>query len=196
MPEPAAVDPAEAESGGRWSRRRRRATWPSCASSSRPGWRWTRRGAYGWSLKREHTALIKAAIGKQTKMSKFLVTRGADANAKNKRGYTAMMMAAGDGNTELVGYLHENGAEVNALDDDTGGTALIMAAMYGKTATAKFMIEELKADTTLKDNSGRLRPNSPCSATTQSPSPPSTRRRRRKRERSLRRRWRRRRSWT
>ena len=32
-----------------------------------------------------------AAFGNQTKMSKFLVTRGADANAKNKGGVTAMM---------------------------------------------------------------------------------------------------------
>ena len=62
------------------------------------------------------TALIQAADGNQTKMSKFLVTRGADTNAKDTRGWTAMMIAARHGNTELVGYLHENGAEVNAQD--------------------------------------------------------------------------------
>ena len=65
-----------------------------------------------------------------------------------------MMNAAGKGNTELVGYLHENGAEVNA-QNDYGVTALMCAAMNGKTATAKFLIEELKADKTLKDEDGR-----------------------------------------
>ena len=65
----------------------------------------------------EETALIAAAGGNQTKMSKFLVTRGADTNAKNKDGTTAMMKAAYNGNTELVGYLHEQGAEVNAQAD-------------------------------------------------------------------------------
>ena len=73
------------------------------------------------------TALIKAAEGNQTKMSKFLVTRGADSNAKMANGYTAMMKAAMKGNTELVGYLHENGAEVNA-QGDYGQTALMCAA--------------------------------------------------------------------
>ena len=48
--------------------------------------------------KYEQTALIKAAEGNQTKMSKFLVTRGADANAKDKGGWTAMMKAAANGN--------------------------------------------------------------------------------------------------
>ena len=99
------------------------------------------------------TALIQAAQGNQTKMSKFLVTRGADTNAKGKGGRTAMMWAAMNGNTELVGYLHENGAEVNA-QNYAGQTALMFAAMYGKTATAKFLIEELKADKTLKDKGG------------------------------------------
>ena len=47
-----------------------------------------RRPEYGG----ETTALIKAAEGNQTKMSKFLVTRGADANAKTKVGFTAMMI--------------------------------------------------------------------------------------------------------
>ena len=32
-----------------------------------------------------------AAYGNQTKMSKFLVTRGADTNAKDKYGQVAMM---------------------------------------------------------------------------------------------------------
>ena len=60
-------------------------------------------------------------------MSKFLVTRGADANAKDAVGITAMMMGGQNGNTELVGYLHENGAEVNAQAGD-GDTALMWAA--------------------------------------------------------------------
>ena len=50
--------------------------------------------------------------------------------------------------------MHENGAEVNAQNDD-GMTALMYAASNGKTATAKFLIEELKADKTLKNKSGK-----------------------------------------
>ena len=37
------------------------------------------------------TALIMAASGNQTKMSKFLVTRGADANAKLSNGYLSLI---------------------------------------------------------------------------------------------------------
>ena len=58
-----------------------------------------------------------------------------------------------NGNTELVGYLHENGADVNA-QNNIGMTALMCAASNGKTATAKFLIEELKADKTLKATGG------------------------------------------
>ena len=102
--------------------------------------------------KYERTALFAAADGNQTKMSKFLVKKKKNANAKDKLGKTAMMKAAQNGNTELAGYLHENGAEVNA-QDGIGMTALMLAAANSKTATAKFLIEELKADKTLKDTS-------------------------------------------
>ena len=70
------------------------------------------------------------------------------------------------------------------------------AAYTGKTATAKFLIEELKADKTLKTTGGTLRPtlamqfNHPITFAAIDPAAAA------KKERSLRRRWRRRRSWT
>ena len=63
-------------------------------------------------------------------MSKFLVTRGADANAKDK----SEDRDDGGGQErqhELVGYLHENGAEVNAQNDG-GWTALMFAAAMAR----------------------------------------------------------------
>ena len=143
LPEPAAVDPAEAnpevmvDAAKKGDMAVVRKQLKAGVAVDTKGGRW------------EQSALIAAADGNQPKMSKFLVTRGADTNAKDKRGLTAMIAAATNGNTELVGYLHENGAEVNA--QSYGWTALMSAAQKGKTATAKFLIEELKADKTLKD---------------------------------------------
>ena len=71
-----------------------------------------------------------------------------------------------------------------------------MRLTAGNTATAKFLIEELKADKTLKDEYGKtaadiaLQQNHPITFAAIDPAAAA------KKERSSRRRWRRRRSWT
>ena len=128
MPEPAAVDPAEAdplamvlaaEKGDMAVVRKQLKAGVAVDAKVK------------LSEYEETTALIKAAGGNQTKMSKFLVTRGADVNTKNQgvSEFTAMMKAAEHGNSELVEYLHENGAEVNAQDNN-GRTVLMLSLIH------------------------------------------------------------------
>jgi quinoprotein dehydrogenase-associated probable ABC transporter substrate-binding protein len=66
-------------------------------------------------------------------ISKLLVSKGADANARSKGGVTALMVAAGHDNAPLIGLLIQAGAKVDARADD-GKTALDTARENGSDA--------------------------------------------------------------
>ena len=85
------------------------------------------------------------------------MTRGADTNAEDMW-EDRDDGAAAHGNTELVGYLHENGAEVNA-QNSIGQTACVCG--NGQDRHGQILIEELKADKTLKDTGGDTAADSP-----------------------------------
>lgn len=53
--------------------------------------------------------------------------------------FTPLMWAARNGNKKMVKFLIENKADINAKDKE-GDTALSMAAMYGHTEAAKYLI--------------------------------------------------------
>lgn len=59
----------------------------------------------------------------------YLITRGADVNARNKQGFTPLHFAVGKGSYEITLLLVRNKADVNA-EDDSGFTALLIAALY------------------------------------------------------------------
>ena len=133
--------------------------------------------------------------GNQTKMSKFLVTgcgREREGQGRTHRddagGHPRQHRSSSDTCTRT--------APRSTRRTTFGWTALMYAAHFGKTATAKFLIEELKADKTLKHKYGRtaadvaMANNHPITFAAIDPAAAA------KRERSLRRRWRRRRSWT
>ena len=67
-------------------------------------------------------------------VSKLLVSKGADANARSKGGITALMVAAGHDNAPLIGLLIQAGAKVDARADD-GKTALDIAKDNGSDAS-------------------------------------------------------------
>ena len=87
-----------------------------------------REGRYG------EFPLHQAAYIGSTDMVLFLLSKGADVNAKNKIGSTALMYAALKGNTETVKVLLEQGANVNAKNN--GDFTALMSAALGYTPPA------------------------------------------------------------
>jgi len=73
------------------------------------------------------TPLIQACFKKHKDIVKYLISKGANVNAKLSTGQTALMLAIPS--VEIVKLLIENGADVNAKDRD-GETALIESADF------------------------------------------------------------------
>jgi ankyrin repeat protein len=107
----------------------------------------------------EQTALIWAAAQDHPPMIRFLVSKGADINARsavrdwprrmtaeerpkdmNRGGMSALHFAAREGHLASVKTLVELGAEIDFTDPD-GSTPLMLALMNGHWDTAKFLIE-------------------------------------------------------
>lgn len=105
------------------------------------------------------TALIWAAAQDHPQMIRFLVSRGADINARaavrdwprrmtaeerpkdmNRGGMSALHFAAREGHLQSVKTLVELGAEIDFADPDDS-TPLMVALMNGHWDTAKFLIE-------------------------------------------------------
>ena len=72
-------------------------------------------------------ALLDTSTAKTEAMTRLLVTRGADVNAKDRNGWTVLSGAARSGNLELVKLLLDNGGDVNSKDNN-GYTPLHQAA--------------------------------------------------------------------
>ena len=78
------------------------------------------------------TALHYLAIEGDLEAVRFLIEKGADANAATDLGETPLMNAARVGNTETCLLLIEKGADVNAKDELLDYTAMHYAAASGK----------------------------------------------------------------
>ncbi|MBO4631176.1 MAG: ankyrin repeat domain-containing protein [Lentisphaeria bacterium] len=89
-------------------------------------------------------ALMSAAALGSVETVKYLVSQGADLNAKNENGATVLMYAAGyPGNLETVKYLVGKGADVNEKIGGLfgGTTALMLAARVpGNLETVKYLV--------------------------------------------------------
>ena len=108
------------------------------------------RDAAGW------TALMSAALQRNTDVVTALLDHGANTNSKDKEGRTALMWAAGasgPGQIGVVKALLAKGAEVNSNDKE-GRTALMWAAVKGHANTA-IMLMEQGADVNAKNTQGR-----------------------------------------
>ncbi len=122
------------------------------------------------------TPLMSALSEGRFDVARFLLRNGASANGKNEYGLTAMSIAidadppmdvvalliekgadpenafawaAGKGHLKFVKFLLENGAGLNWTDEG-GYTALMSAALHGKTSTARFLLE-MGADSEIRD---------------------------------------------
>jgi len=82
--------------------------------------------------------LLNAAKNGNINKAKTLISKGANANAKEKDGGTALMFAAEEGYPDIVKLLIDKGANVNAKDKK-GKTALMYAKKNGYTDVIKFL---------------------------------------------------------
>ena len=62
---------------------------------------------------------------------RLLLDRGANIEEPNDEGYTALMEAAREGHEDVVELLLDRTAEVNQQTEETGETALTLAACGG-----------------------------------------------------------------
>lgn len=78
------------------------------------------------------------------KMVDYLISKGADVNAKDKRGYTPLMAACGNvkGTEEAAIALIEHGADPSVEAPD-GYTALFLAAMFDHSKTIPALLKAL-----------------------------------------------------
>lgn len=78
------------------------------------------------------TPLIYAAFNGHAEVAAYLLTQGADIDARADNGFTALIAAARGGHEEVVVLLLERGAALNAKDD-RGETAMDYALRNGNT---------------------------------------------------------------
>ncbi len=99
------------------------------------------------------TALSEASSMGRLAMVKFLLSKGAQANTRDKNCRTPLMGAAYNyRGQEVVALLLSHGAEVNA-QDNRGRTALMQAAKEGYTGTVRILVAN-GADVNATDRSG------------------------------------------
>ena len=96
------------------------------------------------------TPLMRGVMYGTVETAAFLLDRGADVNAKNSNRVPVLMMAL---STDMVALLLERGAKVNAKDQ-LGYTALMQAALHGKSATVALLLER-GANVNARDQLGR-----------------------------------------
>lgn len=88
----------------------------------------------GWS------PLFWAAVRDNGAAVKFLASRGANLETRDRKGLTALMCAARWGQKDGVGALLEAGANIEAVDGN-GWTALMWAAFKGQPDMAAFLLD-------------------------------------------------------
>ena len=85
------------------------------------------------------TPLFWAASSNQTAVVRFLLKKGADANATDRQGSSALFRPSGKGFLSVVRLLVEKGkADINQ-ESKRGKTALGVAAEAGRNATAAYL---------------------------------------------------------
>lgn len=99
------------------------------------------------------TALINAASKGRDNISRKLLSRRADVNARDGAGSTALMEAALNDHKDTVKVLLEAGADVNFADNN-GQTALLRAAARGHSQIVRMLLNK-GARIDLKDKDGR-----------------------------------------
>ncbi|RYP80672.1 hypothetical protein DL769_002354 [Monosporascus sp. CRB-8-3] len=95
---------------------------------------------------------IASSLGLEA-VSKLLLDRGADIEAKDEYGQTPLSLAASFGYEAVVELLLNKGADIKAKDE-FGRTPLSLAALYGHKAVLELLLDK-GADIKAKDEFGR-----------------------------------------
>lgn len=99
------------------------------------------------------TPLQAASESNQYEVTKYLIKNGASVNGKGSIGAPPLTSAARAGAYNIVELLVEKGADVNAVDNNTGGTALMAASFNDHYRVAKYLIAK-GADVNAKSKEG------------------------------------------
>lgn len=94
---------------------------------------------------------VAAADNQVEIVEKYLTSNEFSANAKDPNGYTPIHAAASYGHLDLLKMLVSNGGDIN-IQDNEGDTPLHHAE---DVVTAKFIVEELKADFKITNEEGQ-----------------------------------------
>ncbi|KAM9902137.1 hypothetical protein OXX80_003134 [Metschnikowia pulcherrima] len=94
---------------------------------------------------------VAAADNQVEIVKKYLTSNEFSANAKDPNGYTPIHAAASYGHLDLLKMLVSNGGDIN-IQDNEGDTPLHHAE---DVVTAKFIVEELKADFKITNEEGQ-----------------------------------------
>jgi len=89
------------------------------------------------------------------RMVEFLVSRGADIEAKDNRGRTALHYAASEGYDQAVEFFLAKGVDIDAKDED-GETPLCRALLGGHTAAARVLAARGAEKVDLSQKTDRL----------------------------------------
>jgi ankyrin repeat protein len=99
------------------------------------------------------TPLHCAAISGPDEIAEYLLTHGADVNAKTVSGFTPLMAAVVNRKAKLTTLLVTKGAEVKAVDREHGASVLHMAAAGGDPTIIEFLLSK-GADVECRENDG------------------------------------------
>ena len=103
----------------------------------------------------QSTALIRAASSNKIEVIKVLLHHKADVKAMNIYGGHAAYCAAMNGYLDTLKLLVENDGDVIDLKGLNEETPLIAASLRDEGDVCKYLVEEKKANTKLKDNDGK-----------------------------------------
>jgi ankyrin repeat protein len=82
--------------------------------------------------------LVDCVLGGHQAGAKYLISKGADLNARQSEGYSILMRAVKGGDIEMAKLLVESGADVNAKSD-YGDTVVSYARAKGYSQLAEFL---------------------------------------------------------
>lgn len=99
-----------------------------------------------------HTPLHYAAVGGQTEVARFLLSKGADVNALNALNQSVLLYAAYFGNAEITAALIAGGAKLD--DQDIVGRTPLHYAARQRSVDALMLLIDNKADLNARDSIG------------------------------------------
>ena len=100
------------------------------------------------------TPLHRAAMQNQEDVARVLIENGADVHAQDQKDATPLTFAVFTGSRTVVELLLENGANINVCNQDSGDTALHLAAYFNDKPMAEQLLR-YGADVNARNKTGK-----------------------------------------